>query len=131
MSGPKGARHLALAGGHVYYLQGGALKRVDRAGGATTVVLDGHGDLVDFAVDGGDVYAALGGSGGPGDGGDAAKRAPGTIVRVPAGGGAARVVASHVEGLACIAVDATSLYFCGVDAKGDASVLKLPKPGPG
>jgi len=131
VSNSKGTRHIALAGGHVYYLQGGALKRVDRAGGAPSIVLEGHEDLVDFAVDGGDVYVALGGSGSPRDGGGATGRASGTIVRVPAGGGEACVVASPLEGLACIAVDATSLYFCGVDARGDASVLKLAKPGHG
>ena len=118
LGGPAG--HLREAAGYLYWMDhGDTIRRVSVAGGSIQAVATGLPLLSDIAADATSVYYA--------------EQQTGRVSMVPAGGGAATVLAAGLSsGPAALALDATTLYW--IDAfrigkvalgNGSATVLAI------
>jgi hypothetical protein len=105
---------IAVDAANVYWIDdGGAVKKVALAGGATTILHDYDSQIPrDIAVDGASVYWT--------------QPDAGTVMKVPVAGGSATVLASGQGGPHAIAVDERYLYWTNADA---GTIMKLPKDG--
>jgi hypothetical protein len=102
---------------YMYWVQGGAVFRASKKGGAPAAVGGGLAGANCVAVDDKSAYVSLAGT-------DAKQHADGSIVAVPKKGGPAKVLVKDVHGPADLQVDATDAYWIDGD-----KVMKAPKSG--
>jgi hypothetical protein len=99
----------------MYWVQGNAVFRAHKKGGAPAAVGGGLGGANCVAVDEKNAYVSLAGT-------DAKQHADGMIVSIPKSGGQAKAVVKDVHAPADVQVDATDAYWIDGD-----KVMKAPK----
>jgi hypothetical protein len=102
---------------YMYWVQGNAVFRASKKGGAPAAVGGGLAGANCVAVDEKSAYVSLAGS-------DAKQHGDGMIVAVPKNGGPAKVLVKDVHAPADVQVDATDAYWIDGD-----KVMKAPKAG--
>lgn len=102
---------------HAYWVQGSAVMKAAKAGGAPTIVAAGQTGVDCVAVDDKDVYWSVAGT-------EKAQFADGAIVMAPKKGGAPKVIVKGADHAANVLVDGDSLYWQSGD-----KIVKAPKAG--
>jgi hypothetical protein len=102
---------------YMYWVQGNAVFRASKKGGAPAAVGGGLAGANCVAVDEKSAYVSLAGT-------DAKQHADGMIVSVPKNGGPAKVLVKDVHAPADVQIDATDTYWIDGD-----KVMKAPKTG--
>jgi len=102
---------------YMYWVQGSAVFRASKKGGAPAAVGGGLGGANCVAVDDKNAYVSLAGT-------EAKQHADGMIVSIPKNGGAAKAVVKDVHAPADVQIDATDAYWIDGD-----KVMKAPKSG--
>ncbi len=97
---------LAVDDAYVYYVDGGTLKRVPIGGGSPLAVASGFSNTVTLKVDSGNVYATVSPANGP----------IGSVIRAPAGGGAAVTLATSQNDPWGMAIDDACVYWANYDS---------------
>jgi len=101
----------------IYWVQGNAIMKAAKSGGAGLGIAGGQTGADCIAVDDKQVYWSLGGT-------DKAQFTDGAIVSAPKAGGAAKVVVKGAEHAANVLVDDKNVYWQNVD-----KIMKAPKTG--